>query len=183
MLKSENLPILRGIDLNDSEHSADNSTLLNSYSSDDRSSQEDFDISECTQVLNKRIKVDKSNAAHAMLKLIHDKHTDAQSTLKPPVVIEHTPPVMENDARELHMSIDPYELLRNKYEIHGRTSTLTTECEMMAFLRCFLDESNFSRNILDLTLKLKERLKYEYPRFYVNDRKVFKLKFVKLESV
>lgn len=188
LLRSENLSIVKDINLRNDDNDVNDDTV-NSQSSnvleDQSSSQEDFDISECTQVSKKRLKFDKSNFAYTLLKIIQDKHMDAISTLKPPIVINKIPLIMENDARELHMSIDPYELLRNKYEIHGRTATLKTECEMMAFLRNFLHENNFrnSRHVLDLTLKLKERLKYEYPRFYNNERKIFKLHFEKLESI
>ncbi|EFN80212.1 hypothetical protein EAI_11607 [Harpegnathos saltator] len=87
---------------------------------------------------------------------------------------------MIRDARNLHVMIDPFELLLQRYCIREDSTVTMRDTDLYRFLREFVEETGYlvSRvNCREIVIKLKERIKTDYPNAFDDKRRVFHLSF------
>lgn len=98
-----------------------------------------------------------------------------RSALEDPIEIRNVPVSVRNDANDLHVSIDPYQMILKHFQIvETSSSTVINDTTLMNFFKSFLNTygCNVTKGSLKDTVRMRGRLKTDYPHIYDKDRNI-----------
>lgn len=113
---------------------------------------------------------------------VRDSFNSSRTNLEDPIVIANIPTSVREDAMDLHVSIDPYQMMLKHFKvIETSNSTSMNEITLTNFFKSFLN--TYGCDVTKGTLKdtvgrMRNRLKTDFPHVFDKSKNLYHVLFV-----
>lgn len=124
----------------------------------------------------------RDNEVETFVSEIRSAFEATRTNLEDPVTIANVPTSVRDDAADLHVSIDPYEMMLKHFRVvETSISTAMSEMTLANFFKSFLGTygCNVTKGALkDTVNRMRSRLKTDYPHIFDKNENSYHVLFV-----